>query len=113
MATKNFVEFIGNLTADPKAIEVKDGENGCSLRIATNYQTKDGSKAEYHRITVWNGQAKSCLQYLKKGRLVLVEGYVKNRIFETKGGDKITVPEFVARTVQFLDRPKTEQPAAE
>lgn len=109
MASKNGFQFIGNLAADPKPIEVQDGQNGCALRIATNYKTKEnGTKAEFHRVIVWNGQAKTSLQYLTKGRLVLVEGYVKNRSVETKSGDKVTVPEFVATEVQFLDRPKTD-----
>ena len=52
----------------------------------------------------WQRLAEVCSQYLKKGRLVLVEGRIQNRSFEDQSGQRRWVTEVVARNMTMLDK---------
>ncbi|MGD9156215.1 MAG: single-stranded DNA-binding protein, partial [Bacillota bacterium] len=54
-----------------------------------------------------------CANYLKKGRLVAVEGRLQIRSYETQDGQKRRVAEVVSNQVQFLDRKDDAAPAKE
>ena len=56
-------------------------------------------------MTVWDRQAETCCQYLKKGRAVHVEGFLKMDTWEDKNtGEKRSKVKVQADRVQFLDR---------
>jgi single-strand DNA-binding protein len=56
-------------------------------------------------VTVWNRQAENCCQFLKKGRPIHVEGYLKMDSWDDKTtGEKRTKLKVQADRVQFLDR---------
>ena len=55
--------------------------------------------------------ADTCAKYLKKGRRVYVEGPLRTREFEEKNNaGKRYRTEIVAKRVQFLGPPETEEP---
>src|SRR5207302_2420728 len=59
----------------------------------------------YIDVTVWNRTAENCCQYLKKGRSVHVEGYLKMDSWDDKTtGEKRTKIKVEGEGVQFLDR---------
>jgi single-strand DNA-binding protein len=77
--------------------------------IATNREwiTKDSSKhslAEYHDIVAWARLAEICSKYLKKGKLVYVEGYLKTRSWDTTEGVKKFRTEVVAQDMIMLEK---------
>jgi single-strand DNA-binding protein len=51
---------------------------------------------------VWDRQAETCNQYLRKGSPVFVEGRLQSRSFEDASGQKRNVIEVRAERVQFL-----------
>jgi single-strand DNA-binding protein len=109
MANLNKVFLIGNLTRDPELRYTSSGVAVSDLGLATNrmYTTKDGERREetlFIDVTVWNRQAENCCQYLKKGRQIHVEGYLKTESWETQTGEKRTKVKVEAERVQFLDR---------
>ena len=110
----NKVTLIGRLGNDVELRFLPEGTAVCDLRIATNedYKDKEGAKheqTEWHRVVVWNGQAKTCAQYLKKGSLVAVEGKLKTRTWD-KDGEKRYITEISASHVEFLDSKPTTKP---
>lgn len=109
MADLNKVFLIGRLTQDPELRYTPNGSAVSDLRLATSrsWTGKDGERKEdklFIDITVWNRQAENCCQYLKKGRQIHVEGYLKSESWESPAGEKRSKIKVEAERVQFLDR---------
>lgn len=115
MRSVNKVILIGNLTRDPEMRQTSNGQVVTTFCIATNREwiTKDSSKhslAEYHDIVAWARLAEICSKYLKKGKLVYIEGYLKTRSWDTPEGVKKFRTEVVAQDMIMLEkRPKGEE----
>jgi len=108
MAQLNKVFLMGNLTRDPELRRLANGTAVTDLGLALNrtYTGKDGEKREevvFIDVTVWDRQAETCCQYLKKGRPVHVEGFLKMDSWEDKAtGEKRSKVKVQADRVQFL-----------
>ena len=87
----NKVMLIGHLGQDPERRETRDGATFCTMSLATAKKWKDKNSGErkksttWHRVTVFReATAKYCLEALRKGEKIYVEGelatdkYVKN-----------------------------------
>jgi len=109
MANLNKVFLIGNLTADPELRYIPGtGTAVADLRLAINrsWSSRDGERREevlYIDVTVWDRMAENCCKYLKRGRPIHVEGYLKQETWESNG-EKRSKIKVVADNVQFLDR---------
>ena len=109
MADLNKVFLMGRLTFDPELRYTPNGAAVVDLRLATSrsWTGKDGERREdtlYIDVTVWNRQAEICSQYLKKGRAIHVEGYLRSESWEDKTtGEKRSKIKVEADRVQFLD----------
>jgi len=110
MAQLNKVFLMGNLTRDPELRRLTNGTAVTDLGLALNrtFTDKNGEKREevvFIDVTVWDRQAETCCQYLKKGRAVHVEGFLKMDSWDDKTtGEKRTKLKVQADRVQFLDR---------
>jgi single-strand DNA-binding protein len=110
MAQLNKVLLMGNLTRDPELRRLPSGTAVTELGLALNrtFTGKDGEKREevtYVDVTVWDRQAETCCQYLKKGSAVHVEGYLKMDSWDDKTtGEKKYKLKVQADRVQFLSR---------
>ncbi len=110
MADLNKVFLMGRLTFDPELRYTPSGSAVTDLRMATSrsWTGKDGERKEeslFIDVTVWDRQAETCCQYLKKGRSVHVEGYLKIESWDDKNtGEKRSKHKIIAERVQFLDR---------
>jgi single-strand DNA-binding protein len=106
----NKVFLMGNLTRDPELRYTPGGAAVTDLPIAVNrsWTGKDGERKEevlFVDVTVWDRQAETCCQYLKKGRSIHVEGSLKMESWDDKtSGEKRTKLKVLADRVQFLDR---------
>ncbi len=103
----NKVILIGRLGANPEIRYTADGQSVANFRIATSgrWTDKNGNKqerTEWHRIVAFGKLAETCGEYLKKGRLVYIEGRLQNRSYEDKDGIKRFVTEIVAQSMQML-----------
>jgi len=108
----NRVFLIGRLTADPILRYTGSGVSVATFSVAVdnNYQTASGeskSLTDFIDVVVWSKLAVVVATYLKKGRLVFVEGRLTIRSFETQDGQKRKKAEVVARSVKFLERATT------
>ena len=110
----NKVFLLGNLTFDPEIRTTPNGKMVCSFRVATNriwIDKQTGEKkqlTEYHRVVTWGRLAEIASQYLKKGRLVFVEGRLVTRSWEDANGVKKSRTEIVAERLQLGPKKATQ-----
>ena len=116
MISLNRVLLIGNLTKDPELRYIPSGTPVANLRLAVNssFKGQTGERKEetcFVTVIVWSKQAEICNQYLKKGRMIFVEGRLMSRSWEAEGKTRSTM-EIRADRVQFLGGPGGGAPAA-
>ena len=109
MRSVNKVILVGNLTRDPEVRQTPNGQSVTTFGLATNREwvTRDGqrhSSSEYHEIVAWSRLAEICGQYLKKGKLVYIEGYLKTRSWDTPEGTKKFKTEIVIQDMIMLEK---------
>lgn len=113
MRSVNKVIIIGNLTRDPETRQTPNGQTVVTFGIATNreWATRDGRKqnlTEYHDLVAWANLAEICGKYLRKSKLVYIEGYLKTRSWETPEGIKKFKTEIVVQDMIMLDKRTSE-----
>lgn len=115
MRCVNKVILVGNLTRDPEMRQTASGQTIATFGLATNreWMTKDGRKmtsAEYHELVAWAKLGEICRQYLKKGKLIYAEGYLKTRSKLMPDGTKRYRTEIVVQDMIMLEkRAKSEE----
>ncbi len=107
MSYVNKVILIGRLGADPEMRYTADGTPVATFRIATTEtrKNKDGTKidtTEWHRIVAWRKLGEISGEYLKKGKLVYIEGRIQSREYEGRDGVKRKAYEIVATNMKML-----------
>ena len=60
-------------------------------------------KTDYPRITVFGKQAENCEKFLKKGRLVGIQGRLQTGSYTDKNGNTVYTTDVVADRVEFLE----------
>jgi len=120
MASVNKVILIGHLGRDPEVRYLEGNITVASFPLATseNY-TKDGVRmqhTEWHNIVMWRSLGEMTAKYLKKGRLVYIEGRLRSRSYEDREGNRRSVTEIVGESFKLLGRPsdfgQTPRPTA-
>lgn len=91
----------GRLVADPEVRYTKTEKAVTHFRLAIN--TRKNEEAVFVSCVAWNGLAKICGEYLKKGRLVAVEGRLQIRSYKDKNGQQRQSTEIVVDNMQMLD----------
>ncbi|WP_233268735.1 single-stranded DNA-binding protein [Mucilaginibacter lacusdianchii] len=108
MSGINKVILVGHLGKDPEVRHLEGGVSVASFPLATSESfNKDGRKieqTEWHNIVMWRGLADVAAKYLQKGKLVYIEGKIRTRSFEDKGGIKKYTTEIVAENFTILGR---------
>lgn len=106
--TLNKVILIGRLGADPEVRYMPSGSAVANLRLATNDGYKDRQSGqfventEWHRVVLFGRLAEIAGQYLKKGRLVYVEGRIRTSKWQDQQGQDRYTTEIVANEMQLL-----------
>lgn len=113
MKSINKVILVGNLTRDPEKKTTPNGQTITTFGVATNrdWVTSQGernSMTEFHSIVAWGKLGDICAQFLRKGKLVYIEGYLKTRSWDNENGIKSFRTEVVATDMIILDRDKRE-----
>ena len=102
MANLNRIILVGRLTADPETRTTLDGIPMAKFGLAVGRQQQSGT--DFIDVIAWQRLAEVCSDFLKKGRLVLVEGRIQIRSFEDQTGQRRWATEVVARNMQMLDK---------
>ena len=110
MTDLNHVVLIGRLTKDLGTDErsfgyVANGQARANVSIAVNRSKKTGDQwtdeVNYFDITIWGKTAENLKPYLTKGKMIAVDGYLKQDRWE-KDGQKMSKVYVVANNVQLL-----------
>ena len=101
----NQVILLGRLTRDPEQRTTASGKNVVSFSIAVDRQSQD-DQADFFNITAWDKLGDLVMQYLSKGRRVLIQGRLRQDSWEDKDtGKRQSRIEVTASDVTFLDGP--------
>ncbi|MCH2188574.1 single-stranded DNA-binding protein [Candidatus Gracilibacteria bacterium] len=103
----NKVQVIGNITQDVELRQTPNGQNVCTLSVATNRSWNDASgmkqeQAEFHNVVLWGKLAEIAGQYLQKGKKVYIEGRLQTRNWEAQDGTKRYRTEIVGENMIML-----------
>jgi single-strand DNA-binding protein len=96
-----FVTVVGNLTGDPELRFTPSGVAVANFRLAVTPRVREGDQwkdgeTSFFRINVWRQQAENVAETLTKGTRVIVTGKLRNRSWQTDGGEQRTVTEIEA-----------------
>lgn len=106
----NKVILVGRLGKDPEMRSTPSGMSVAKFTVATDerFTDRNGEKqerTEWHNIAAWGKLGEICGQYLKKGKLVYIEGSIRTESWDDKeSGQKKYRTEIVAREMKMLDR---------
>jgi single-strand DNA-binding protein len=106
----NKVILVGRLGKDPEVRSTPSGTSVAKFSLATDerFTDKSGEKqdrTEWHNIVAWGKLGEICGQYLRKGKLVYIEGSIRTDSWDDKeSGQKKYRTEIVARDMKMLDR---------
>jgi len=106
----NKVILVGRLGKDPEIRSTPQGTSVVKFTVATDEKFTDRAgekqeRTEWHNITAWGKLGEICGQYLRKGKLVYLEGSIRTDSWEDKeSGQKKYRTEIVANTMKMLDR---------
>ena len=100
MAGETVITVVGNLVDDPELRFTPSGAAVANFRIASTPRTLDRQTNEWKdgdalflSCSVWRQAAENVAESLQKGMRVVVQGRPKQRLYETREGEKRTVVE--------------------
>jgi single-strand DNA-binding protein len=105
VADLNHVVLIGRLTRDAELKYTANGQAVCKFSIAVNRRRKNGDQwedeANFFDVVVWGRQGEALNQYLVKGKMVGVDGELRQDRWQQDGQNRSKV-EIVANYLQLL-----------
>ena len=101
------ITLIGNLGNDPEMRYTPSGVPVTSFSIAvnrrwTNANGEQQEKTTWFRVTCWRKLAETAAQWVKKGKLLLVEGEVEAQAYIDREGAARGTLELTATNFKFL-----------
>lgn len=96
MASFNRVVLVGNLTRDPELRSTPSGATVAAIGLAVNERRKDQGgnwieETSFFDVDVWNRSAEVLRDYTTKGSPILVEGRLKQDVWEQDGQKRYKV----------------------
>ncbi|GAB1455006.1 single-stranded DNA-binding protein [Spirochaetota bacterium] len=105
MADLSVAVLVGRLTRDAELKYTNSGQAVCHFSVATSSRKKKGDQwvdeASFWDVDLWGKQGESLNQYLVKGKLVAVEGTMRQDRWEQDGQSRMKVL-INANSVQLL-----------
>ncbi|MCL2805521.1 MAG: single-stranded DNA-binding protein [Treponema sp.] len=105
MADLNHVVLIGRLTRDAELKYTAGGQAVCKFSIAVNRRKKVGDswedEANFFDIVLWGKQGESLQSYLVKGKMVGVDGELRQDRWQQDGQNRSKI-EIIANYLQLL-----------
>ena len=97
--------LVGRLTRDAELKYTNSGQAVCHFSVATGSRRKKGDQwveeASFWDVDLWGKPGESINQYLTKGRLVAIEGSMRQDKWEQDGQTRSKI-QITANTVQLL-----------
>jgi len=103
----NRVVLVGRIGRDPEEWGLPLGGRAAAMNIAYTHWTGNsesgGKKTDWHRVVATGRVAEVIIEKCRKGHLVLVEGKLVKRVFQSNGRT-VYVTEIAAGSVQLLEK---------
>jgi len=112
MPSFNKITIVGHLGRDAEQRFTPGGMAVASFSVATTEKRKDGEKTTWFRVSLFGKRAEAVAPYLTKGKLVYVEGSLRQEEYTTKDGATRTTLEVNATELQLISG-KDDTPRAE
>ncbi|HED09239.1 MAG TPA: single-stranded DNA-binding protein [Caldithrix abyssi] len=115
--TVNKVILLGRLGKDPEMRYAPSGTALATFSLATNHRQKNKEgeweeKTEWHNILAFGKTAEVAGEYLKKGKLVFIEGRLQTSSWEDDKGQRRYKTEVVASNMQLVGSKGDERDSA-
>lgn len=103
----NRVFLIGRIVNDPSLKYSQQGKAVSTFSIAVS---RTNEETDYFDVVSFDKQAEIASKYLSKGRLVMIEGRIQTRTYESQDGSKRKVYEIIVDNLRMLDnRPEQDK----
>ena len=116
MTDLNHDVLIGRLTRDAEIKFTPQGNAVCKFSLAVNRSKKSGDRwkdePNFFDIVIWGKQGESLHQYLVKGKIVAVDGELRQDRWQQDGQNRSKV-DVVANYVQLLGGGQQQQTSEE
>lgn len=114
MSGINKVILVGNVGKDPEVKYLDGGVAVARFSLATteSYKNKEGQKietTEWHNIVLWRGLAEVAEKYVRKGKMLYIEGKIRTRQYGEENNKKYFT-EIVGDQMTMLGGPRTDNP---
>ena len=101
----NKVILMGRLTADPELRQTPSGISSCrfSIAIDRSYKSRDTGErqTDFINVVTWRQTAEFVSRYFSKGRMIIVEGSLRNNNYTDSNGVKHYSMDVQADNVSF------------
>ncbi len=99
----NKVILMGRLTADPELRQTTSGISTCRFSVAVDrpYRKDQERQADFIRVNTWRQTAEFVSRYFSKGKMIIVEGSLRNNDYTDANGVKHYSMEVQADNVSF------------
>ncbi len=101
----NKVILSGRITKDPEIRYTQTGASVVSFTIAVDRPIRDAQgnrQSDFINCVAWRGTAEFISRYIKKGYMLLVEGYITSRSYQGQDGQTRYVTEVICDNVENL-----------
>ena len=106
----NKVILVGRLGKDPETKSTPSGTTVTKFSLATDERFTDRTgerqqRTEWHNIVAWGKLGDICGQFLRKGKLVYIEGSIRTDSWDDKeSGQKRYRTEIIASEMKMLEK---------
>lgn len=101
----NKVILMGRLTADPELRQTQSGISMCRFTVAINrpFTSKDTGErqSDFINVVAWRATADFVARYFSKGRMIIVEGSLRNNNYTDQNGVKHYSMDVYAESATF------------
>jgi single-strand DNA-binding protein len=106
----NKVILVGRLTRDPEIRSTMNGNNVANFHLAVDRRSSNNQDGtDFIRIVAFGKQADFASNYLKKGKLILVEGSLHINQWTDRDNIKRETAEIWANRMNFMETKKAQE----
>lgn len=110
----NKVILMGRLTKDPELRYTNNKTPVCSFTIAVNNGYGEKQQTDFINCLAWNKTAEFVTKYFSKGKMIVIaDGRISTRSWETQDGKRAYATEVVAKEVSFGETKSSQQTATQ
>ena len=110
----NKVILMGRLTRDPEMRHTNSGTPVTTFSIASDNGYGDNKRTDFVNCLAWNKTAEFVTKYFAKGKMIVIaDGRISTRSWETQDGKRAYATEVVAKEVSFGETKSSQETATQ